>query len=408
MEDDGNWIQRGQTYAEGIRLWRAQLRNASVNTKAVVDHLMRHLKDSGQLGVWDQLVYAAIRPEVQDTPEHERWQVCTKLIRSSELSAAQLLGISLEMGREQRLTAATYGIKRLLKENASLKYDEQLALFSHLITAANTQDLMKDAKSSSKCWLTAMEFHREWINILHQCLRTPEHAESDKKMETAPQARIFASLDYISEKLGEKRAHGHATFIQYCREELPTLLQNWHGEMPWIVEVGCSREIVEGQNSTVQLLGLAKELHLPFAGIDIDEESLLALQRDYADFDARWITGKGEKVLETWNKPIAACYLDAYDIWHSSHSAIRQQTYLKNYGSLINNTDSQQMHFQVAKYCCKLIPKGGILAVDDTWIENGKWQGKGALALPWLLEQGWQLLSRRNRSTVLKASEKPD
>jgi hypothetical protein len=406
--NQGDWIQRGLAYAEGIQLWRAQLRNASVNTKTVVDHLMRHLKDSEQLGVWDQLVYAAMRPEVLGSPEHERWQVCTKLIRSSELSAAQLLGISLEMGREQRLTAATYGIKRLLKENASLKPDERLALFSHLIAAANTQDVMKDAKSSSKCWVTAMELHRHWINVLLQCLRLEEHPESDKKTEAAPQRNMLATLESINEKLGEKGAHGHARFIQFCKDRLPALLKDWHGERPWIVEVGCSREIVEGQNSTVQLLGLAEELLLPFAGIDMDEANIFALQRDYADFDAKWITGKGENVMAAWDRPIAACYLDAYDIWHSSHSEIRQEAYLKNYGSTINNADSQQMHFQVAKYCTKLIPDGGILGVDDTWIENGKWEGKGALAVPWLLEQGWQLLSRSNRSTVLLASKKTD
>jgi len=60
----GDWIQRGRAYAEGVRLWRAQLRNAPESTKGVVDQLLRHLHDTGQVGVWDQLVYGAIKPEV--------------------------------------------------------------------------------------------------------------------------------------------------------------------------------------------------------------------------------------------------------------------------------------------------------------------------------------------------------
>ncbi len=97
-----DWIQRGQAYAEGLRLWRAQLRNAPESTKGVVDQLLRHLQDTGQVEVWDQLVYGAIKPEVQGSADYERWQACTKLIRSSALTPAQLLGMALEMAREQR------------------------------------------------------------------------------------------------------------------------------------------------------------------------------------------------------------------------------------------------------------------------------------------------------------------
>ena len=99
----GDWIQRGQAYAEGVRLWRAQLRDAPESTKGVVDQLLRHLHDTGQVGVWDQLVYSAIKPEVQGSPEYELWQTCTKLIRSSALTPAQVLGLTLELAREQQL-----------------------------------------------------------------------------------------------------------------------------------------------------------------------------------------------------------------------------------------------------------------------------------------------------------------
>ena len=65
----GDWILRGKAYAERMRLCRAQLRNAPENTKAVVDQLLQHLQDTTELGVWDQLVYSAIKPEVQGLPE---------------------------------------------------------------------------------------------------------------------------------------------------------------------------------------------------------------------------------------------------------------------------------------------------------------------------------------------------
>ena len=146
---------------------------------------------------------------------------------------------------------------------------------------------------------------------------------------------------------------------------------------------------------------MAKELELPFSGIDLDHANIEALERDYREFNATWITGKGEEVLQSWDKPIAAIYLDAYDFWHASHSELRQKSYLENYGTGINDAECHVMHLEAARHCSKLIPVGGLIGLDDTWLENGKWVGKGALALPWLVDQGWELLSSVNRGTVL-------
>jgi hypothetical protein len=397
----GDWIQRGRAYAEGMRLWRAQLRNAPESTKGVVDHLLRHLHDTGQLGVWDQLVYAAIKPEVQGSPDYERWQACTKLIRSSALTPSKLLGIALEMAREQRLAAASYGLKRLLKELPGMGGHERQQLCAELLATANTSRLMKDAHSGSVGWERAVGLHEQMAGLLATAIDVEAPSHPYQGSHQADDSPLLNRLDAINNCLGSKGAHGHAIFIQMCREKLPGMLQFWTGERPWLVEVGCSREIIEGQNSTVQLLDLAKELDLPFAGIDLDHANIEALERDYKESNASWITGKGEEELQKWEKPIAACYLDAYDFWHASHSDLRQKAYVESYGSGINDAECHTMHLEAALHCARLIPLGGLLGLDDTWRHNDEWEGKGALALPWLLDQGWQLLSCTNRGTVL-------
>lgn len=401
-ESPKDWIQRGLNYAEGIRLWRAQLRNASVNTKAVVEQVISHLQEQGQLGVWDQLVYAAIKPEVQGGKDFERWQACTKLIRSSALSAAQLLGASLEMMREQRLTAGTYGLRRLLKEQDDLKPQHCVTLCSELVVAANTSNICKDACSSSIGWITAVNLHQHWASLLADAMGLVA-ANQQETMDplAANRSILLDHLDCINQCLGSKGAHGHAEFIRICKERLPELLSSWSGEKPWVVEVGCSREIIEGQNSTAQLLAMAKEMDLPFSGIDLDQDNIAALKRDYGGLRTIWIAGKGEDELASWQHPIAACYLDAYDFWHASHSDLRQESYLKNYGAQINDHECHLMHIQAAQHASGIMPTGGILGLDDTWLENHQWEGKGKLALPWLLEHGWQLLSQANRGTVL-------
>ena len=396
-----DWIQRGQVYAEGVRLWRAQLRNEPESTKGIVDQLLRHLQVTGQVEVWDQLVYAAIKPEVQGSADYERWQACTKLIRSSALTPAQLLGMALEMAREQRLAAATYGLKRLLKELPGMGRQERLQLCSGLVATANTSRLMQYAQSGSADWERAVGLHEEMVGLLAAAIAAEMPGDSSPCADQEEGSALLSRLDAINNCLGSKGAHGHAAFIQICREKLPELLCDWRGERPWLVEVGCSREIIEGQNSTVQLLALAQELDLPFAGIDLDHANIEALERDYRESNASWITGKGEEELQKWEKPIAACYLDAYDFWHASHSDLRQKAYVESYGSGINDAECHTMHLEAARHCSSLIPPGGLLGLDDTWMEKDQWAGKGALALPWLLDQGWQLLSCANRGTVL-------
>ena len=112
----GDWIQRGKAYAAGVRLWRAQLGNAPESTKGVVDQLVRHLQDIASLGVWDQLVYSAIKPEVQGSPDYERWKASTKLIRLSELTPAQLLGIAIDQAENGYFENARRGLNRLSEE----------------------------------------------------------------------------------------------------------------------------------------------------------------------------------------------------------------------------------------------------------------------------------------------------
>ena len=396
-----DWIQRGKSYAEGVRLWRAQLRNASENTKGVVDQLVRHLQDTGVLGVWDQLVYGAIKPEVQGSPEYVRWQECTKLIRSPSLTSAQLLGITLEMAREQRLTAAIYGLKRLLKEHTGIDALQRKQLCFELVASADTGGLMSQAKANWVNWDRTVELHQQLIGLLAKAFAEDVTTKISHEKKLKDDRLLLAHLDSINICLGREGAHGHAEFIALCHEKLTAILESWSGESPWIMEVGCSREIIEGQNSTVQILALSKELDLPFVGIDLDHANIEALERDYREFNATWITGKGEEVLRFWNKPIAAIYLDAYDFWHASHSEFREKSYLENYGSGINDAECHNMHLEAARHCSRLIPQGGLIGLDDTWVENDRWVGKGALALPWLVAQGWELLSTANRGTVL-------
>jgi len=162
----GDWIKRGQAYAEMLRLWRAQLRNAPESTNGLVDQLLRHLQDTGQLSPWDQLVNSAIKPEVQGSADFERWQACTKLIRSTALTPAQLLGMALGMAHEHQLETAIEIFRRLLNEHSEMNEHEQLHLCSELVATINTSHLIKDAHLSQEGLERVISLYEQMAGLL--------------------------------------------------------------------------------------------------------------------------------------------------------------------------------------------------------------------------------------------------
>jgi hypothetical protein len=124
------------------------------------------VQDIGQLGLWDQLVYGAIKPEVQGSPDYEKWQTSTKLIRSSALTPAQLVGMALEMAREQRLEAAIDGFKRLMNEHPEINAQEQLHLCSELVAAINITQMIDDARSDHEGLDRAIALHEQMAGLI--------------------------------------------------------------------------------------------------------------------------------------------------------------------------------------------------------------------------------------------------
>jgi hypothetical protein len=209
-----DWIQRGKAYAEGVRLWRAQLRNAPESTKGVVDQLMRHLHDTEQLGDWDQVVVASIKSEVHGMPDDERWQACGKLIRSMGLTPAQLLGVALELAREQELIAAIFGVQRLLKEQAGIGLRERLELCAELIATANTRSLMLDALAWPAHWKRAVVLHEQMTGLLAETVSSESASNFSRCSDQEVVALLLKRLERLSKCLSSELEDGLHSLIQ--------------------------------------------------------------------------------------------------------------------------------------------------------------------------------------------------
>ncbi len=348
------------------------------------DSSMQRLAAQGALCCWERIVYASLRPDVLATPDFERWQTATKLIRSPELSSIQVLAAAIEFARQGRLVAAIYALTRFLQESRPRR-QEAIRATCLVLAAVNDDRLRGRAAKAGKACRSYMAFQEECVHVLLDLLQSAAVAYGP----------LTERLQRLQNLLGQEGAHGHALALRWMERQLPTLPQDG-----WVVEVGCSREIIEGQHSTAQLAGFAREQRLRFAGIDLDPENIRALQRELGEQGRRFLLGKGEELLSHWDEPIAALYLDAYDFWHRSHSEIRESVYREAYGTGINDRECQLMHLIAVREGSRSLVAGGVLAIDDTWRDAGMWQGKGALAVPWLLEQGWPLLEAADRAVV--------
>lgn len=327
------------------------------------DREMQEMANDQKLTCWETLMYASLRPDVVGGPDYERWQTATKLIRSRDLTAAEVLSAAIEFSRQRRLVASIYGLARYFRELRPQR-SEAVRAACLVITAMNDSQLLRSAKTDVTNCRLYLALQDGFVQLLLQLLRT-------SKVDHALLAERMQSLESM---LGQRGVHGHALALKWLERQLEHLPHEG-----WLVEVGCSREIIEGQHSTAQLATFAQQHGLNFAGIDLDPENIDALQRELGDKGRQWILGKGEEVLARWTESIAALYLDAYDFWHPSHSEIREKVYRTAYGAEINDGACHRMHLEATRAGSTRLMGGGILVIDDTWRKRGNGRGRA----PW-------------------------
>jgi hypothetical protein len=117
------------------------------------------------------------------------------------------------------------------------------------------------------------------------------------------------------------------------------------------------------------------------------------------------VHSKGEDFLAQYQGRMDCVFLDAYDFDHGMHSERRQSRYEKFLGSRIDEQQCHKMHLDCARSVAAKLSKRGVVVIDDTWLDDGKWVAKGTLAVPYLLEAGMVLLDIRNKSALLGPRE---
>jgi predicted O-methyltransferase YrrM len=217
--------------------------------------------------------------------------------------------------------------------------------------------------------------------------------------------KLIQKYKQISNQVKKVQEHGQQILMDYINNDIDYLKSKANRKLT-LIEIGTTREDVPSQGSTLKLANFCKAHELHFITVDMDPRNtkLAISDLDKVDKSFQAINQKGEDFLRDYNDPMDFIFLDAYDFDHGKHSEERQTRYKKYLGERISETACHQMHLECARQVQRKISPFGVVCFDDTWFKEGKWQAKGTLAVPYLLENNYWIVLSGNRSVLLTAA----
>ena len=174
------------------------------------------------------------------------------------------------------------------------------------------------------------------------------------------------------------KIRGH-TLIQanwfYIRQSIP-MIHDYY-----MAEIGSERKT----GSTKALGKLARKDCVYFDTVDIDSTASLRAgitlhKLQFLAWSTKCMDGK-EYIADQAPESIAVFYLDAVDL---------------------EEKHSQKWHYEISRDAINKIVPAGFMCFDDTWKYHGAWLGKGRIAVPFLLSQGWEIVSYVPRAVLLQ------
>ncbi|SLN72214.1 hypothetical protein LOS8367_03683 [Limimaricola soesokkakensis] len=198
---------------------------------------------------------------------------------------------------------------------------------------------------------------------------------------------------------GGRGEHGHALLLKALESTPPATLRH-----RILLEVGTTRERTPGQGSTMKLAKFCQAHNMHFVTVDMDPDNSLEARKSFdaeaMSFEA--VTDRGESYLSNWNGRLDYVFLDAYDFDHGKHSELRQGRYEKFLGSRIDESECHEMHLKCAIALVDCLSPDGLICIDDTWRDAaGNWTAKGTLAVPYLLDNGFQIIREAQNAILL-------
>jgi hypothetical protein len=161
-----------------------------------------------------------------------------------------------------------------------------------------------------------------------------------------------------------------------------------------LIEIGGDR----GESSTKFFAGLVCGTNRKFYSIDPSEYVAQGINQYKSYLDNFWYyQTTGENFLKNFNEPIAYAYLDNYDYnnWEHQPKDTWEDWVVEMIDEYDNHSNKKchQVHLEQTKKIVELAANRCIIQFDDTYGNLEDFLlGKGATAIPWLIDNGWKVI----------------
>lgn len=238
------------------------------------------------------------------------------------------------------------------------------------------------------------KYHRIAWNI-YECfgggrIRMPDLADLAPQMLGESKYLPYLVQDIQLRQFLHKTRSCDASLSEYVDRDrgFQCMFKRLNKPRPHIVEVGTIRAEEDWRGAGFSTYLFAFFTH--YAGgrlttVDTNPKSI-----EFANFwcspfnSVKYHCCTGEKYLELPDIPIDLLYLDGHDTYEEGFA----ETGLRESQKGIHRMSSS-----------------GIIAMDDTVYSDGKWRGKGELAVPWLLENGWRVIYSGYQTVLARQPE---
>jgi len=190
-QDLGERIQPALSYAEGIKLWRAQLRSALAADPATANQLLALVRQAGRRSAWDRDVIHYLLIDLQPGSKRGRLQAAAQLVGADARTPAQLLGASLELAGSGWLASALHGIKRVVQGETPDPHT-CLEICARLVAAL---------QHTNEQWGEAVQIHLEATRLL---ATAASHASGEASLEA-----VLERLETLGQLAGQKKGAGN-------------------------------------------------------------------------------------------------------------------------------------------------------------------------------------------------------
>jgi hypothetical protein len=220
----GDWIQRGQAYAEGVLLWRAKMRNAAAIKGSGSKRLISTVQNIGRQSAWDQSVIRFLLSGLQGNSAYQRILAAAALVAADDRTPAQRLGAALGLARDGFLVFGVDGIKQLV-ELQQVSEPECLELCALLVANLQASSASAGPILSSEGvqpWLQNVTLHLQATSVLATAASTASGEQNraalvgqlETLLKLAAESNLGPNVDECEAidqvKARERRQHARA------------------------------------------------------------------------------------------------------------------------------------------------------------------------------------------------------